>query len=327
LNPTYSGGSSEGPSFEKKPEFRNDPVVYEPEPSPIDNRNEWKYEEVSQPRDGYISEVTYGNRYEEPYQTIPRETVTVQTVSQPASVLKGLVDSSPTYDEQGREALHAPRGSETYVPPYQDDRYMQYGGYQMADLPVGYTPQAAPRTTSRVSSAQTAAARPTTTRQTSGARQVPQTQTTQTTQRRVSTQPAQTTQSTQVRTTSQTQPTATTRTSGQTATRTASSGSGGNILYQYQNEPRTSTSGTSGTRTTYTSGTSGANGSTGTRTTSTGTRTSTTGGTTGTRTTTTGGITGISGARTGSTSTSGSTQTRVIAKPENSQNYDHYQTY
>ena len=73
---------------------------------------------------GYIAPVTY--EYAQPQQQQQQqltERIVIETVTESASVLKGLVDSSPTYDYNERENMHAPRGSETYVAPLQSYNY------------------------------------------------------------------------------------------------------------------------------------------------------------------------------------------------------------
>jgi hypothetical protein len=91
--------------------------------------------------------------YQEPIQQAPVRYVApvTQSVSvlQPASILKGLVDSSPTYDANERTQMNAPRGSETYVAPVDNNNYDgiqgdgRYGGnYQNVRRSGQYSRQA-----------------------------------------------------------------------------------------------------------------------------------------------------------------------------------------
>ena len=56
--------------------------------------------------------------------------IKVETVAEPASILKGLVDCSPTYDENVRKQLKTPSGLVTYVEPI--------ANYQSNGVPQNY---------------------------------------------------------------------------------------------------------------------------------------------------------------------------------------------
>jgi hypothetical protein len=92
-------------------------------------------------------------------------------VLQPASILKGLVDSSPTYDSNERTRMNAPRGTETYVEPIDNNNYggiqgdgrysgnnqnVRYAGQQSRQAPssASQTTQYVPPTTQYVPSTQ-----------------------------------------------------------------------------------------------------------------------------------------------------------------------------
>ena len=89
-------------------------------------------------RSPYIprAEIDYSERgfYSSP--SLQADTIKVETVAEPASILKGLVDCSPTNDENVRKQLKAPSGLVTYVEPIAN--YQSYGVPQSYELGYNY---------------------------------------------------------------------------------------------------------------------------------------------------------------------------------------------
>ena len=77
------------------------------------SQNSQQNSEYGQQNSQYGQQNTYFNQQD----------VKIQTVTGPASILKALVDNSPTYDESERVKMNAPSGSVTYVAPLDTDSY------------------------------------------------------------------------------------------------------------------------------------------------------------------------------------------------------------
>ena len=77
------------------------------------SQNSQQNSQNSQQNSQYGQQNTYFNQQD----------VKIQTVTGPASILKALVDNSPTYDESERVKMNAPSGSVTYVAPLDTDSY------------------------------------------------------------------------------------------------------------------------------------------------------------------------------------------------------------
>ena len=77
------------------------------------SQNSQQNSQNSQQNSQYGQQNTYFNQQD----------VKIQTVTGPASILKALVDNSPTYDESERAKMNAPSGSVTYVAPLDTENY------------------------------------------------------------------------------------------------------------------------------------------------------------------------------------------------------------
>jgi hypothetical protein len=94
------------------------------------NRSGQAYNEANR---GYIPETNQDIQTQTTYyKQQPTEMINVKTVTEPASILKSLVDSSPTYDVNERAKMNAPSGSVTYVPPLEKETQASYPSAGMA---------------------------------------------------------------------------------------------------------------------------------------------------------------------------------------------------